>query len=321
MTTIGDMSEDALIALFVPRLPSSDAEILGPGDDAAVLSVDGDLVVSSDVLVEGRHFRTDWSSGEDVGWRAAMQNLADIDAMGAVPTALQVTLAAPATTEVDWVLAFADGLRLACEPHGVGVVGGDLSGASEIHVGVTAIGETHGVDVVTRAEAQPGDVLAVSGPLGASGAGLALLLAGTRGVANPAPGSLADAIRLHRRPLPRIGAGLEAALRGATAMLDVSDGLVRDAGRIARASDVGLSIRSFDVPVHAAAVAAAEALHADASVWALTGGEDHHMLATFPTAGAVPSGWTIIGEATLEHVGVRVDGEEPGAGGWDHFGA
>ncbi len=128
MTTIGELGEDALIDLFAPRLPTTDAALLGPGDDAAVLSVDGDLVVSSDVLIEGRHFRREWSTAADVGWRAAMQNIVDIDAMGAVPTALQVTLAAPADTEVEWVLGFADGLREACEPHGVGVVGGDLSG-------------------------------------------------------------------------------------------------------------------------------------------------------------------------------------------------
>lgn len=312
MTTIGDLGEDALIALFAPRLPSTDAELLGPGDDAAVLSVDGDLVVSSDVLVEGRHFRTDWSTGEDVGWRAAVQNLADIDAMGAVPTALQVTLAAPRTTEVSWVLAFADGLRLACEPHGVGVVGGDLSGASEIHVGVTAIGETHGLDVVTRADAVAGDVLAVSAPLGAAAAGLALLSAGLDD---------GEAVALFRRPRPFIGAGLEAALRGATAMMDISDGLVRDAGRIARASDVGIAITSSLVPVHLAAVTAAARLAVDPLAWALTGGEDHHILATFPSSAAVPAGWSVIGETTAMHQGVLVDGEEPAVRGWDHFGA
>ena len=96
MTTIGDISEDDLIALFSPRLPQGDQEVLGPGDDAAILAIDGHLVVSSDVLIENRHFRTDWSDGADVGWRAAVQNLADIDAMGAVPTSLQITLAAPA---------------------------------------------------------------------------------------------------------------------------------------------------------------------------------------------------------------------------------
>jgi thiamine-monophosphate kinase len=284
---------------------------LGPGDDAAVLSVDGDLVVSSDVLVEGRHFRTEWSTGEDVGWRAAVQNLADVDAMGAVPTALQVTLAAPPSLPVDWVLAFADGLRLACEPHGVGVVGGDLSGADSIHVGVTAIGETHGLEMVTRADAMPGDVLAVSAPLGAAAAGLALLLADIRE---------GEAVGLFRRPRPFIGAGLEAALRGATAMLDISDGLLRDAGRIARASEVGLAIDSAAVPVHLAAVSAARQLGVDATAWALTGGEDHHMLATFRQSSVLPPGWTVIGEATGFHEGVRVDGASPQALGWDHFG-
>lgn len=318
MTTIGELGEDALIAAFAPRLPRTDAEILGPGDDAAVLAVDGDLVVSSDVLVEGRHFRTEWSTGEDIGWRAAMQNLADIDAMGAVPTALQVTLAAPPSLPVGWVLAFADGLRLACEPHGVGVVGGDLSSADSIHVGVTVIGETHGMDPVTRADAVAGQVLAVSAPLGAAAAGYALLAAGI---------DEGEAVALFKRPRPLIGAGLEAALRGATTMLDISDGLLRDATRIARASEVGLAIASGSVPVHLAAVSAARQLNslqpgsANATAWALTGGEDHHMLATFPNATALPPGWTVIGEATDAHLGVLVDGSPPTELGWDHFSA
>ena len=236
MTTIGELGEDALIAAFAPRLPTTDAELLGPGDDAAVISVDGDLVVSSDVLVEGRHFRLDWSTGEDVGWRAAVQNLADIDAMGAVPTALQVTLAAPASTPVAWVLAFADGLRLACEPHGVGVVGGDLSGASEIHIGVTALGETHGIDPITRADAVPGDVVAVSAPLGAAAAGLALLEAGITD--GEAVAALQAPTTLHRR-----------GPRGGPQGRHGHDGHQRRAAcvtrrRIARASDVALDIAS-----------------------------------------------------------------------------
>jgi thiamine-monophosphate kinase len=312
VTSIGDIGEDELIGLFAPRLPSSDAEILGPGDDAAIVAVDGHLVVSSDVLIEGRHFRQDWGSGADVGWRAAMQNLADIDAMGAVPTALQITLAAPPATPVAWVLGFADGLREACEPHGVGVVGGDLSGASEIAISVTALGETHGVEPVTRADASPGDVLAVSGALGASAAGLAQLIGGVRVVD--------DAVRLFLRPRPRIGAGVEAALSGATAMLDISDGLLRDAERLARASEVVLEIDSALVPVHAAALATAVELGADPMVWALTGGEDHHLVATFSTQERIPDGWTVIGKVRSGTPGVLLDGGAPGSLGWDHFG-
>ncbi|NTV38863.1 MAG: thiamine-phosphate kinase [Demequinaceae bacterium] len=313
MTTIGELGEDALLALFTPRLPTSDATLLGPGDDAAVLSVDGDLVVSSDVLIEGRHFRTDWSTAVDIGWRAAMQNLVDIDAMGAVPTALQVTLAAPASLDVEWVLGFADGLREACEPHGVGVVGGDLSGASEIAISVTVMGETHGLDVVTRADAAPGDIVAVSGPLGAAAAGLALLTADK--------GLGLEAVDHFRRPRPAIGAGLEAALRGATAMLDVSDGLLRDAARIARASDVGIEIDGAAVPIHAAAAEAAALLGVHPLEWALTGGEDHRLLATFPAGALLPDGWTVVGSVVDEYQGIRVDGKVPEALGWDHFGA
>ena len=313
MTTIGEIGEDALIALFAPRLPTSDATLLGPGDDAAVLAVDGDLVVSSDVLIEGRHFRRDWSTGADVGGRAAAQNPADLPAMGAAPTALQITLAAPGDLDVDWVLDLADGLREACAPHGVGVVGGDLSGASEISISVTALGETHGTDPVTRADAGVGDVVAVSGALGAAAAGYALLAAGVR--------EDLDAVDLFRRPQPRIGAGLEAALRGATAMMDISDGLLRDASRIARASEVGIAIDSSLVPVHAAALEAAAHLGVDALNWALTGGEDHHLLATFARAESVPEGWTVIGRVVDEFQGVRCDGEIPSELGWDHFGA
>lgn len=310
------MGEDALIAAFAPRLPVSDAEILGPGDDAAVLAIDGDLVVSSDVLIEDRHFRRAWSTPEDVGWRAAVQNLADIDAMGAVPVALQVTLAAPASLEVDWVMRFADGLREACEPHGVGVVGGDLSGASEIGIGVTVLGETHGTSPVTRADALPGQVVAVSGPLGAAAAGLAQF---------ELDAWVDDQTRaLFLRPRPRIGAGLEAALHGATALMDISDGLLRDLARIARASEVGIDVIADAVPLHEGAVRVAEAWGRDARVWGLTGGEDHHMVAVFPREGAVPQGWTIVGRTTEAWAGVRVDGELPaaaggGALGWDHF--
>lgn len=313
MTTFGDIGEDALIALFAPRLPTADAEILGPGDDAAVLAVDGHLVVSSDVLVENRHFKLEWSTGADVGWRAAMQNLADIDAMGAVPTALEVTLCAPPSTPVDFALALADGLREACEPHGVGVVGGDLSGASEIVIAVTALGETHGTEPITRADARAGDVVAVAGALGAARAGFAQLSRGER-VDD-------EAVALFLRPRPRIGAGLEGALHGATAMMDLSDGLARDAARLARASELTIALDSTAVPVHEAALRTAShwGTPEAALAWALAGGEDHHMLATFPRASAVPAGWHAIGVVSEGPAALLIDGAAPTDMGWDHF--
>jgi thiamine-monophosphate kinase len=308
---IGDLGEDALVGRVIPRLPGCERAILGAGDDAAVLSLDGDAVVSSDVLVQDRHFRREWSTAADVGYRAAMQNLADIDAMGAVPIALQVTIAAPETTELEWLLDFADGMREACERHDVGVVGGDLSGAREITVSVTAIGEMRGRRPVTRSGARSGDVVAVSGPLGAA-------VAGYHELENMLDVNQ-QAIDLFLRPQPRIGAGIVASEAGATAMMDVSDGLVTDLARIALASEVGVAIEARLVPVHRAATAVADAVVGNAIEWALTGGEDHHLVATFPKADAVPSDWTRIGVVTLDHSGVLVDGQAPTRWGWDHF--
>ncbi len=311
MPLIGDVGEDALIALFTPRLPTTSAALLGPGDDAAVLKLEGDLVVSSDVLVENRHFRREWSTAADVGFRAAMQNLADIDAMGAVPVALQVTLAAPPRTDVEWVLDFADGLREACEPYGVGVVGGDLSGSNEITVSVTAMGDTRHRNPVRRSGARVNNVVAVSGPLGAAMAGYHQLENGL---------SIdAESIDLFIRPRPRIGAGIEAADGRATAMMDISDGLVTDLDRIARASGIGISVEAARVPVHRSVRRVAGQVVGNAVEWALTGGEDHHLVATFPPRVDLPRGWVEIGLVTRDHEGVQVDGKTPSRWGWDHF--
>ncbi len=311
MSQIGDLGEDALIAGFTPRLPTTPAALVGPGDDAAVLSLDGDLVVSSDVLVQDRHFKREWSTAVDVGFRAAMQNLADIDAMGAFPVALQVTIAAPSTTDVSWILDFADGMREACEPLHVGVVGGDLSGASEICVSVTAIGETRGRVPVRRGGSRHGDIIAVSAPLGAA-------MAGYHQLENMLDYDQ-EAIDLFLRPRPVIGAGIAAAEAGATAMMDISDGLVTDLARMAKASGLGMSVDSSLVPIHRAAAAVATAVVANPVEWAITGGEDHHLIATFPPKADLPKPWVAIGTVTREHQGVLVDGQVPARWGWDHF--
>lgn len=311
MPRIGDMGEDAIIEQLFPHLPTSPHAVLGPGDDAAVLHLEGDVVVSSDVLVQDRHFRREWSTAGDVGFRAAMQNLADIDAMGAVPIALQVTLAAPASTELEWCLDFADGLREACEPFGVGVVGGDLSGARDITVSITVIGDMRGRAPMRRSGARHGDVIAVSAPLGAS-------MAGFHQLENMLDINH-EAIDLFLRPRPRIGSGVIASEAGATAMMDISDGLVTDLARMARASEIGMSVDSALVPIHRSVADVAGAIVGNATEWALTGGEDHHLVATFPKADDVPLGWVVIGAVTRDHTGVLVDGEVPARWGWDHF--
>lgn len=316
---VRDLSEIDLLASFVPLLPVGRATRLGPGDDAAVLGVAGDLVVTTDVLVEDRHFRTAWSTGEDVGWRAAMQNLADVAAMGAEPTGLVVALAMPGDTPAAWVTDLARGLAAACAPHGVGVIGGDLSGGPAICVAVTAFGELGGRPPVLRSGARVGDVVAVAGTLGRSAAGLALLTAHEHDGVVPPPGT--DLLtRTYRRPDPPLTAGVEAAHAGATAMLDVSDGLLRDAGRIATASGVALDLDVGALAPDVELLAeAAESLGVDPLAWVLTGGEDHALLATFPP-GALPASFRPVGRVGSGK-GVTLDGEPwVGSFGWDHFG-
>ncbi|MCW2611943.1 MAG: thiamine-phosphate kinase, partial [Cryptosporangiaceae bacterium] len=162
--TVSEVGEFGLIARVTARLPQGSATILGPGDDAAiVLASDGRVVVSTDLLVEGRHFRRDWSGGYDVGRKAAAANLADIAAMGAQPTSLVVGLACPPDLPLEWAEALADGLREESALVGASVVGGDVSRADSVIVAVTALGDLQGRAPVTRAGARAGDVVAVAG--------------------------------------------------------------------------------------------------------------------------------------------------------------
>jgi thiamine-monophosphate kinase len=263
---------------------------------------DGRVVASTDLLVEGRHFRRDWLTGYHVGRRAAAQNLADIAAMGAVPTGLLVGLACPGSLPVAWAEAFADGLTAECSQVGAAVVGGDVVRADMITIAVTVLGDLRGRPPVTRAGARAGDVLVVAGRLGWSAAGLALLRAGA-----VSDGPLVEAYRV---PQPPYAAGPVLALAGATAMIDISDGLLADLGHVARASAVQIDVRSAAV----AKLAPAANLSG-----ALTGGEDHALAATLPASAPLPADTPVVGRV-LPGTGVSVDGR-PWAGprGHDHF--
>lgn len=296
-------------------MPAPESAAAGIGDDAAVLPApDGRTVVSTDLLIEGRHFRRDWSSAADVGVKAAAQNLADIAAMGAAPTGLLLGLAVPGNTAVAWVLELVSGLLAECQRAGAALVGGDVTSADAVMLGITAVGDLAGRRPVTRSGARPGDVVALSAVAGRSAAGLAVLEAGL----DPAAGELADLVAAHRRPQPDYPAGVSAAAAGATSMIDISDGLVADLGHIAAASGVRIDIRSASLADASLATAAAE-LRADWREWALSGGEDHVLAASFPSDASVPQAWTIIGQVR-EGNGVLVDSQRwPGRGGWDHF--
>jgi thiamine-monophosphate kinase len=310
--SVGALGEFGLIAAVTARLPQGKGVVLGLGDDAAVVAApDGRVVVTTDVLVEGRHFRRDWSSATDVGHKAAAQSLADVAAMGARPTVLVVGLATPADLPVAWAVELADGLQGECGPLGVSVVGGDVVRGESIVVSVTALGDLQGRDPLTRSGAQVGDVVAVCGRLGWSAAGMAVLQRGFR-----SPRVLADA---HRRPEPPYAQGVKAAVAGAHAMTDVSDGLLADLGHVAQASGVRIELNASAFEVGEPLVAAGAALGVDPLGWVLTGGEDHALVATFAAGVRRPKGWLIIG-AVSEGEDVVVDGEVwPGPAGHDHF--
>jgi thiamine-monophosphate kinase len=311
--TIADLGEFGLIAAMARHFPPGKRTIVGIGDDAAVVATpDARVVATTDLLVEGRHFRRNWSRPADIGAKAAARNIADLSAMGADPVALLVGFAAPGDLPLAWAEELVSGMARECSLVGATVVGGDVSGAGEVMLAVTALGDLAGREPVTRAGARPGDVLAVAGVLGHSAAGLALLDAG---LAEPA-----SLIANHRRPRPPYQAGPQAARLGATAMIDVSDGLVQDIGHVARASGVQIDIDSALLPRPASLAAAAAAVgRTDPLEWILTGGEDHALAATFPAGAALPVGWTLIGYVH-EGSGVRIDGRPFGRdGGWNHF--
>jgi thiamine-monophosphate kinase len=310
--TVADLGEFGLIARVTAELPQSESTLLGPGDDAALVATpDGRVVVSTDLLIEGRHFRRDWSSGYDVGRKAAAANLADIAAMGARPTALLVGLGCPPDLGLDWADALTRGLREECAVVGASVVGGDVSRADSVILAVTALGDLAGAAPVTRSGASAGDVVAVAGRLGWSAAGFSVLSRGFR-----SPRALVEA---HRRPEPPYGAGPAAAELGATAMCDVSDGLLADLGHLASASGVAIDIRTSAVMIGRSMSDAAQALGVDVLTWVLTGGEDHALVATFPPRVTLPADWTPIG-SVREGADVTVDGAVyTGVAGHDHF--
>ncbi|MFI7587786.1 thiamine-phosphate kinase [Spongisporangium articulatum] len=319
----GSLGEDRLVASVLARVTGADAPagvglVVGPGDDAAVLAPPvGGLVLSTDTLVEGQDFRTAWSSGADVGAKAAAQNFADIAAMGARPVALLVSLSMPGGTPAGWVEDLSAGVAAECARAGAALVGGDVSAASEVVVTGTAVGATDGVAPVLRSGARVGDVVALCGETGPAAAGLALLETGTTHSEE-----FARLLAAQRRPVPPYAAGPAAARAGATALIDTSDGLVRDAARIARASGVRLDLDPAALEPAPDLVAPAERLGADARTWVLTGGEDHALLACFPAGTALPPGYRAIGTVVEGSDGPPVlFGGLPwrGGSGWTHW--
>lgn len=325
--SVSDLTESGLLERILPRLSGSMEAIVGPGDDAAVISaVDGSFVLTIDSLVENLDFRLarpngHVTSGFDVGWKAVAQNLSDINAMGARATSLVVSLTLPSATHVEWVEDLADGMAAAVAQLGAkrcGVVGGDLGAGRDISVTIAATGTLESIGPILRSGGRPGDVVALAGSVGRAAAGLAIME--SHHLASTLTPGLIELVNAQRRPCPPLAAGPAAARGGASAMLDLSDGLVKDAARIAAASSVAINIdgdaaRRLALPLRGAAAL----LGVDPLGWVLSGGEDHGLLAAFPRSTTLPSGFHVIGTVAEGDPKVTIDGQRIAAGGWDHF--
>lgn len=316
VTRLDELDEADVLRALVPLLPRGTHTVLGPGDDAAVIDLRaGMTVVTTDSMIEGRDFFAEWSEPEDLGFKLVASNLADVAAMGATPTSLVISLAAPGAMTLEHMVGIARGIAEAIEvlAPGTGVVGGDLASSPVLTLTASAWGVLDGVEAVTRSGAHVGDNVAYAGNLGESIQGWKLLHDQARDSEGRPDRNLAQQVRrlhpelvkAHVRAFPPIAAGRAAAVAGAHAMIDVSDGLAQDARRLATASNVGIAFF-------------AESFEPD-SQWQLYGGEEHGLLATFAPDVTLPAEFRVIGQVTNESGVVRLGNQEVEVRGWETF--
>ena len=256
-----------------------DGVVVGIGDDCAVLDVTPTtrLLAKTDLLIEDVHFRRRYAEAADIGWKALAVNLSDIASMGGRSRWALVALACPETTTADEIDALYEGLLALAREHGVAVVGGDTSSSPHgWFVNVSLLGEA--TRPILRSTARPGDVVAVTGTLGRSAAGLAIL-SSERAPAGLDPDTLAEMTAAHLRPRPRVAEGQWLGTApGVTAMMDLSDGIAIDLRRLCGASHVGATVRLEALPIAAGTHRVAAAAGGDARAWATSGGEDYELL-------------------------------------------
>lgn len=295
------------------------------GDDAAVLPPPaGHLLIATDMMVEGLDFDLSYSDPSDVGWKAAAINVSDIAAMGGRPTTMVATLAMPATTPMSFFDGFLDGLLEACDEFGANLVGGDLSGASEISCSITVLGAAEQPPVM-RSGAKKDDLICVTGSLGASAAGLVALKAGLY----RDEVAIDEVISRHLRPRPRVDAGAILASGGATAMIDISDGLGLDLLRLCESSGVGCDVSSDSIPISVGVAEVCRETGESPASLALGGGEDQELLCTLPpelveevTEACSRSGVPLSVLGVVTDGRPSLDGEDlrtKGGIGWEHL--
>jgi thiamine-monophosphate kinase len=323
------MNEDALVAAIaeIASSPFDRRVTLGIGDDAALWqpSRSNRSAITADMLVEGVDFTRDLMSLEDAGWRALVANASDLAARGARPVLATVSLGVPESAAAGDVLELYRGIAAAARASRLSIAGGDLSRASALTISIAAVGEVRASRVKLRSGARAGDVIAVTGELGASRAGLE---------AAKEPSLLAGDLRQRalaafRRPKARCDEGrFLAASRNVDAMMDCSDGLSTDLHRLCAASGLGAALH--DIPAAESAIAAARALGQDPDRFALAGGEDFELIAAVrPRAFArLAAAFAARFRRALHAVGtfssqpgIEYGGKPLERSGWDHFAA
>lgn len=313
--TLGEVGEHAVIAAIIDASPSS-----VNGDDAAVLhpaSPNSRVVATTDMLVEGRHFRADVTTPFMLGRKAIVQNFADIEAMGARPTAALLSLSAPVDLPTAVVTEIARGIGHEVDKYAAELVGGDVTAGQNLVISVTAIGSLGGNrPALTLSGARIGQTVVAHGRIGYSAAGLALLESG-----KDIPAEFEPLVLAYQAPEFTPSAGVIARSAGASSMTDNSDGLLHDLTAVARRSGVRIDLNSAAIAPDLLLVRAGEFLDHDPWQWVCEGGEDHTLLGTLN--GEAPVGFRPIGTVCKPAPAgaVTLDGHAPTyTSGWESFG-
>ena len=320
--SVGQLGEAGILELLNASFSAyaTGEGVLGPGDDAAIIPAPtGNFVISTDAMNEGHHFLRRWPSqivddGYSTGWKLVAQNISDMNAMGAVTSAISISLAMPKDTPADWVSRFGQGVANACRWLGAPqtiISGGDLTRAESISTVITATGNLVSDAALRTADHNvDGFHLIHTGNVGTAAAGLMVAQAGD---VHDLSREELRMLRLFFRPRPLLDQGPAVANR-VSAMMDISDSLLTDADRLAASNKLYAEIDDAWVDSKAARLQqVAEKYDVDPREWALTGGEDYGLLAVLDPDLPVPQGWEIIGQLTNEPQ------DRPTVTGWDHF--
>ncbi len=311
MTDIKELGEFGLLERLTGDIKPGHGVVKGIGDDCAVIEgEDFYKLVTTDMLVSGDHFRCDWHSPWQIGWKSIVVNVSDIASMGGLPDYALVSMALPDGTEVEFMEEVFKGMKDACDSHGVDIIGGDTTHGNELVINVAMLGHVERELLCLRSDARLGDMICITGDLGKSWAGLELLRASKTGYTE-----------FYLQPQCQLDTGRMLAPY-VNAMIDVSDGLASEVKHICRESGVGAEIKMKDIPISEKTIEAGSSLGKDPLEWALSGGEDFELLYTVSREqykNVKSTGPIVIGSILDDGVYLFDGHRKPLKGGYDHF--